>query len=234
MRLLLACVGLALAVGCGGGGGGGTAGPVIPPNPEGIYRGVVNTAGIGQLGAYGVALPNGDISYYASNGYLAFVNLNSEVGYMTNGDGISSPGITLSGVSISPGTSATGSYAVSTGDRGTFQFTYCAEYASPKSLSTFAGTYTAHVTRYSISSMTIDDHGNITGTNSEGPFTGTISLINPTENLYEVMFFYGGVTYSGLGFWAGASATEWAVPNGFYVLVRAGDSRAWAGQFQKN
>jgi hypothetical protein len=209
---------LAVCVACGGGGSGGTASlgnGNLTVDPEGIYTGTVVSTAAGNLTAFAVATPNGELRYAASNADLADVQLGNGTGTGTLYTPSGNSGLTLSGVAISPGANVIGSYSLTpAGDQGTFSFNYNSVYLRP--LASLAGSYTSvETTSGGPFPFVLDSAGNVTG----GSFTGTVVQLSATKNLYRLALTYtsNGNTFSGLGFWS--DATSGLVPNTFYIQI---------------
>jgi len=227
LRTILISVLLGTALACGGGGGGTSSpAPSVTSDPEGIYTGTVNSAQAGSLAAFVAATPSGELRYVASNDYLAVAEIPSASGTLYYGQGGSTYALSLSGVVVNPGASASGHYS-GAGDTGSFSFTYNSLYTRPQALASLAGYYSAVQSTTGLSgALTLDAAGNVSGSDPSGAFSGNVVQLDPTKNLYRVSINYAnGRNFSGLAFWSDASSG--LVANAFYVQV-SGVNNAYA------
>jgi len=227
--LLLPAVALAVALGCGGGGSSPSAqlgGGNSTADAEGIYTGSLVSTSAGTLTAYAAITPAGQVRYVASNNGVALAQISTGSGTFYTSAGTTV--LTLSSVLVTSGASVSGSYALATGDSGTFAFTYNSLYLRPPVLSALAGSYTSSQTTTGTAiSVTLDTSGNVTG-----DYTGTLTQLSSGKNLYQVNLTSSanGNTYSGLAFWADAASG--LVANSFYLQVSGvNNSTALGGIF---
>ncbi|MBI4913234.1 MAG: hypothetical protein HY823_10890 [Acidobacteria bacterium] len=216
-------VGLVLCLGCGGGGGGSTGGgggtPVPNQNPAGHWRGTVHSVTTGQtLSAEALVVSTGEFRYVASNWVQAVGSLSvsgasaSGSGTMFGPPGFTFPGgaqtatVTMSGGQISAKSQFTGTYTGG-GDTGTLSFLYQADFDAPPPLANMAGAWAALSYNCSTgypTTASLSSSGTFTGSDAFGTITGSLSQVNPAQNLYRVTLTYrfnaGGatVTYNGL------------------------------------
>ncbi|SDC84676.1 hypothetical protein SAMN05216345_104140 [Cupriavidus sp. YR651] len=203
---------------CGGGGddsGKGSLTPTSPPVPpttaEGFYNGTTSTG----YDLFAAVLENGELyALYARGGVLYGV---------MQGSGTSSSGtfkstnvldINLSTLTRTPAT-ATATYVAKASLNGSvvegaqtinFNSTYDSSYATPASLSTIAGVYSAQTatgtSAATASNLTITSGGLLTGNTPVGAtscsYSGTIVPRASGKNVYDVkVTFQGGACVLG-------------------------------------
>lgn len=217
--LLLPAVALALALGCGGSGSAPSAqmgGSNSTADSEGIYTGTVVSASDGHLTAYAAITPAGQIHYVSSNTGVASALISSGSGTFYIGGGHTA--LTLTNVTVTPAASVGGNFALAAGDTGTFAFTYNSVYLRVPTR--IAGSYQASPSRSTTGAtvnLIVDASGNVTG----GDYTGTITQLNASKNLYQVNLTSTTTsnTFLGLGFWTDTAS---GMGDGYLYLQVAG------------
>ena len=114
-----------------------------------------------------------------------------------------------------------GTYTTAANDSGTLTLNYNAQYASPVTLATAAGTYMWTSTRNGgVSTLTFNSDGSLTGTTEYGcPFTGTATVPNTTYDLFDLSLtttattntacvMPAGTALGGLAYYTPASGTS--------------------------
>lgn len=209
---------LFMVTGCGGGssGGGGSATqppPVVDAKPGGIWEGTIFNENIGSSWQLiGLSLDTGESRFIDEFGTQYVANLTVD-GTSFSGTffGVAPVGETfidgsvvatgnMSGT-ISERNRISGSYTVSTGERGSLDLFYNSIYERDSSLSLMAGTWIDA----DQDTFTVDGQGDIFGQDSIGcVYTGQLSIIDRDFNAYRVQLnvsscgtFNG--TYRGLG-----------------------------------
>jgi hypothetical protein len=96
-------------------------------------------------------------------------------------------------VSLQRGTSIALTYTLASGKTGSYNLPYVSyPYEQPSSLAIVAGSYSAASANAAtgasqIASLTIDSTGNLTGSDNAGcSYTGTITVVNPIYNAYQL------------------------------------------------
>jgi hypothetical protein len=189
------------------GGGGSTPNSIQGPSPGGIWHGtdsasglfitgLVDTTGFGEFMRADNAVFQGQVSTSDSNSISMDADgfLQSPVGFP---DG-SRHGIwTVSGtIQERKSVSATTKFTTDGGTvtQGTLHLTFDAQYDQPSSLAAVAGTYLRGA-----GYLTIASDGSISGHENGGiDYSGQISVIDPTYNLYRVQLTLSGVVGNGL------------------------------------
>lgn len=218
MLILAASFFLLFAVaGCGGGSSGGSSAtgptPVVDARLGGIWEGTIFNENIGSSWQIiGLSLDTGESRFIDELGtqYVANFTVNG-TSFSGTFFGVAQLGETfidgsvvatgnMSGT-ISERNRISGSYTVSTGERGSLNLFYNSIYDRDSSLSLLAGTWIDA----DQDTFTVGAQGEIFGQDSLGcVYTGQVSIINPDNNAYRVQLnvsscgtFNG--SYSGLG-----------------------------------
>jgi hypothetical protein len=230
---LVPILGLSLA-GCGSSGPvvvGTTAPPTTPTgDPEGLYTGTIQSTQNGTISAYAAVQANGQIRYAASTGACAVASLDTDSGNLFSSGSAAS--LTLSSVTVTPGDNITGSYAVGSGDSGTFTFTYNSLYLNPVALAALAGSYTLYSSTSGTlgGTFSLDSSGNIT---YGGLKIGSLSQITAADNLYSITINdSNGMAFTGLAFYSGPSNT--LVPYSIYMMISNSGSTEGAAAIYTN
>jgi hypothetical protein len=209
---------LSTVAGCGGGGSGGNSSgtqppPIVDAKLGGIWEGTIFNENIGSSWqVIGLSLDTGEGRFIDEFGTQYVANLTAD-GTSFSGTffGVAPLGETfidgsvvatgnMSGT-ISERNRISGSYTVSTGERGSLDLFYNSIYERDSSLSLMAGTWIDA----DQDAFTVDTQGEIFGQDSSGcVYTGRVSTINRDFNAYRVQLnvsscgtFNG--SYSGLG-----------------------------------
>lgn len=220
-RLLLLAASLfvlSTVAGCGGGGSGGNSSgtqppPVVDAKLGGIWEGTIFNENIGSSWQLiGLSLDTGESRFIDEFGtqYVATLTV-SGTSFSGTFFGVAPVGETfidgsvvatgnMSGT-ISERNRISGSYTVSTGERGSLNLFYNSIYERDSSLSLMAGTWIDA----DQDTFAVDAQGEIFGQDSIGcVYTGRVSIINRDFNAYRVQLnvsscgtFNG--SYSGLG-----------------------------------
>ena len=233
---------LAIACSCGGGGSSSSATPTpagpTTSSPEGIYTGTLKDGTFGSLTATAIANASGQTYLVTSAtataskglGYAFTAAISLSAGNGTGFIGTQALAMTLSNVQVTTGASISASYSVpSTGDTGTIALTYNNAYASPQPLASLKGSYWSSSSSDNITQdLVLDGAGNITGSG-----TGSLTLADPTKNLYQVKIAYAktGTRFSGFGFWSGSAPTGGLAANSLYVIMADGASYGLAATY---
>lgn len=222
-----------LFLACGGPSG---SAPAPQGDAQGLYTGTIVSRTAGNLTATVAISPAGEMRYVASNNMLAVAQVPTRSGKVYEGTLGLVSSMSVSGLTIRPGIGLSGSYTMSAGDSGTFNFTYTPLYERPRTIASLAGTYIAAVTTSGYGSrFTVDAVGNLSGQDSDGTtYTGRVTLPDPSRNLFGVTIAYAtGRTFSGLAFWSDAAAG--LTPDALYFqLSGVNNTYAVGGVFVKS
>lgn len=193
---------LALLSSCGGGGSGGGGG-TIPQDQSlgGFWTGSLTIDGEpGTQELVGISTEDNRFRFISVDTAAQFVGTATANGTSVTGSGTAyAPlgfvwlnGSTVTTVSmtatINERVSFVGSWSSGTGESGTFNFTYDAEYEKDSSLALLAGVWTVYdVNLNPFATFTIEPDGRFSAQNAEGCITaGRFSLIDARFNVYDV------------------------------------------------
>lgn len=176
---------------CGGGGGSSDGGTTAQVNANGIWSGTFIETGYGTF----------DIDVLTYNGEIIGISQDADIiyrgTYSVSGSTMTATvndyeigggylATTTLSISVVEQSTMSGSFSTSYNSTGTISVSFDDTYNRSSSLSTIAGTWTYNVTGYS-STTTINDQGEVSGTNSDGcVITGTVTLLDTTHNLYAL------------------------------------------------
>jgi len=220
MKSGLTAVLLSLAfLACGGGGGGG--GSSAPPasgikNAGGIWYGLENDTHGNTYTTYAASSDQGYLVYYSGSttGSLQLTGTDSDCG----GSGPAFCSCGESGIStwkngnITPYTSYNYKWNANEGDfDGTGSLAIDLLYDRPVAISSLAGTYTQNSSDGSLTNVTITGGGAL----SIDGYNGTISLIDPTKNLFSVSI--NSSSYTGLAWWSDDQSGNFQA-NSLYII----------------
>jgi hypothetical protein len=202
--LSVAATSLALTA-CGGGGDASpnapAAGTPVTPTADttpGVWKGTISSTTTGQT-ANVVALTghDGQTVWMAADGrtWHGQLPLHGDhfdatlTGHMADGaqfpDG-TNHGTATMGVDHHT-TSVTRGHHTGNGDAGSFEMSLSAMWNRTAALETVAGVYTRTTSNGYAMTMSIDDHGQMAGSDTQGcVFGGTVTVPDPRHNLYTV------------------------------------------------
>ena len=207
---VLAIVVLAFMPACGGGGGSGGSGDTdsaINVSPEGHWVGTFVDADSSQSTVLGLITASGEVQFvnFGEQGQAGAAEQYGMSGQISmngsSGSGVVSilppqdyhytdpnlvPKATLS-FEVVEKQSITGSY-VSEDDSGSFYLEYSNSYEHPSALDLIEGNWGYFQQTFGLSkSLVIGQDGSFTGSDNMGcSYSGNISVINPSYNLYRV------------------------------------------------
>ena len=191
---------LLLFTACGGGGGGSSGGGTpTTVNPNGLWSGTQVVNGTTYDANY--IIYNNEIYGYSIDGYSMFAGSGT-----INGDQLSAnyniydvdTGYAIASGSTS-GTvvgqsSISGSFSNTLGQNGTVNLGFNSAYNNPSSLSYITG---------SVGGLSISSSGVISGYDGSCSVNGSVTIPNPSVNIYDIRYTLGGCSvagnYSGLG-----------------------------------
>lgn len=191
---------------CGGGGGTDPANPppvVNPPAPVeklgGFFSGELGIdAGMISEECGALVTEDGQFRFLCIFTDLQIAGMSSRDGNSMSGSGLAFSTLTfLDGsfvtdatiqATLVPGTSLTGTWTATSGDSGTFNMVYDAEYEKSSSLAFLEGIWQGvDPDGNPVSTFIIDDLGSFTGSNSSGcSSSGTFLLLDSRYNIYQM------------------------------------------------
>ena len=214
---------------------------------EGLYCGTMTVSGA-ALPMIAAVASGGEFRFAISNRWVGSATLSGATGSGTlyTSMGAIPNSLSLTEVVTVPGTSIAGSYAYGAAS-GTFTLTMATNpsngdvlYNHPSMVLPATGLTTTTTgnntgwqsSAYPWSAVAVDAGGNITMTVNHATVTGTLTQITAGTNLYRMnLLFANSGSFTGLGWWSGASYTGPANANGFPLTISPGPDGFFANVF---
>jgi len=197
LKAIIFIIGCTIGLGGCGGGGGSASAPTSGQAIDGIWSGTITSNVLGiTVGEIGIVSPNNELHFLSSQGVqITGFGTVSGNNFSATATAFAPAGLVFpDGSTVAPsvinGTAVAGSSLNGTfsggGDSGTFSLTFDPVYNRGASLSVIAGTWSGGISNGAFLTITIDQLGNIGGSDTSGcVFNGIVSIIDPQKNVYK-------------------------------------------------